>query len=726
MKYRIFSGWAAAAVLCASLFPAPHEFTVLAEDAGRISVTVDVNASRTPISPLIYGINNSSYLDDVSVNAVRQGGNRYTAYNWETNFSNAGADWQHYSDAGVTSGYDPELAAKPGACTLRLSADALANGGCYKLATIQTAGYAAGDDGGTVTEAETAPSARWKEVRAFKGSVFSLQPDTSDDYVYMDEYVNYLVQTLGDASTAAGIQAYSLDNEPGLWNETHPRLHPEQPTCAEIIEKSIEFASAVKSVDPKAEVFAPALYGMGTFMNLKESPDWAEYAADYDWYISCYLDHMARAEQEKGQRLLDVLDVHYYSDAIGEGDCRVTNCMDSAHTGCVAARLQAPRSLYDPDYLENSWIAKWYPQFLPVLPLIRSSIDTYYPGTKLAVTEYNFGGGDHISGALAQADVLGIFAENEVYMAALWPLSQNIDYQLSAMELYTNYDGRGASFGDTLIPSSVSDRSLASSYAAIHGEAEDVVTLVLMNKSLTSEQNAEIILNSEVSYRSAAVYGLTEEASSIRLMGAVEEIRDNQFTLCLPPLSVVQVEISAEEFRLDGDVNLDGAVSVTDAVALTGWLLQRPSAAIAGRNADLDHDGMVTAFDLAMLKRMLIMDIVPEELPVFYEMTEAGKWKVREDMAGNTLTCTFSGKGGYTATIGYGYWDTAENVWVQDETTQFESMTFNSSKELTVSFDVPETASSLQVQVYYYAVYENGALTKHDISEVSLLSMTYH
>ena len=32
-----------------------------------------------------------------------------------------------------------------------------------------------------------------------------------------------------------------------------------------------------------------------------------------------------------------------------------------------------------------------------------------YPGTKTAITEYNWGGQEHINGALAQADILGIF-----------------------------------------------------------------------------------------------------------------------------------------------------------------------------------------------------------------------------------------------------------------------------------------------------------------------------
>ena len=33
----------------------------------------------------------------------------------------------------------------------------------------------------------------------------------------MDEYVNYIIRTLGNSQSDTGIQGYSLDNEPALW-----------------------------------------------------------------------------------------------------------------------------------------------------------------------------------------------------------------------------------------------------------------------------------------------------------------------------------------------------------------------------------------------------------------------------------------------------------------------------------------------------------------------------
>ena len=54
----------------------------LAEDA--FVIRIDLDGERTPISPLIYGVNNFSdatVYSRVTTTAVRQGGNRMSAYN---------------------------------------------------------------------------------------------------------------------------------------------------------------------------------------------------------------------------------------------------------------------------------------------------------------------------------------------------------------------------------------------------------------------------------------------------------------------------------------------------------------------------------------------------------------------------------------------------------------------------------------------------------------------
>ena len=193
--------------------------------------------------------------------------------------------------------------------------------GASSILTLQTAGYVARDKNGTVAESETAPSARWIPVSATKAAPFALSPDRTDDRVYIDEFVNFMVQRYGSAATETGVRWYSLDNEPGLWSHTHPRIHPNPVTAEELVQRAIEYAAAVKAVDPASEILGPALFGMSAFETLQDAPDWNTVRQGHTWFISYYLEQMRQAEHDHGQRLLDVLDVHWYPEA--RGDSRI-------------------------------------------------------------------------------------------------------------------------------------------------------------------------------------------------------------------------------------------------------------------------------------------------------------------------------------------------------------------------------------------------------------------
>lgn len=509
-------------------------------DSYNMNVNISLSGEKKSISPYIYGVNeygNVNNLRNVTVNAVRQGGNRYTAYNWETNYSNAGEDWLHSSDTNL--GDIDDGAAYP---ARKLSANCLEYNIPYKMTTLQMAGYVAADKNGSVSESEAAPSDRWNIVKARKDGELSLAPDTEDGTVYMDEYVNYLVQTLGDSTTPTGIQGYSLDNEPVLWNDTHTRIHPDEVTNSELVSKSIELASAVKDIDPNAEVFGPAFWGMLPCIQAGESgsgftdPEWQAVKNNYSWYLDYYLDQMSQAEEEYGKRLLDVIDVHYYAQ-----DCSTDDAI-----------LQAARSLYDPTYAENSWLQPYFSQYFPFIPNIQKSIEKYYPGTKLAISEYNLANisdekntGKSVVSAIAEAEALGCFADNNVYLATYWGTLPECPYVESAINLYTNYDGEGAAFGDTLVETETDDVSLAAAYAAIDGSDDSEVTMVLSNKDKSKTENAEITLDgTDTDYKSVVVYAVTEDSSDIRIIDVQNGIENNTVTVELPPLSVAQIVIA--------------------------------------------------------------------------------------------------------------------------------------------------------------------------------------
>jgi hypothetical protein len=508
----------------------------LNDDPLIINISIDTKNDHSPISPYIYGINGTPSVNQLTATACRLGGNRTTGYNWENNFSSAGEDWQHYNDLYlVPKGKDSSI---PGITILDF-AEKTKKLGAYALITLPMAGYVSNDGKGAVEQKDTAPSIRFAPVKDRKNSALSLNPNLSDGEVYSDELVNYLIAKLGN-SRNGGIRGYSLDNEPALWPSTHPRIHPGKTTVAEILERSVSLSSVIKDYDSSAEVFGPALYGVGAYSNFQTAPDWYKYSGIYKWFIDAYLDGMRKAGAEKDRRLLDVLDVHYYTEARSPLDHRVSEDRDT-NEECIYTRFQSTRSLWDKTYREKSWIAQYLGKFLPILPSLNASIEQYYPGTKLSVSEYNFGGENHISGGIAQADALGIFASQGVYYAALWPMSDKLDYAYSGINLYTNYDGKNGAFGNALVDSSTGDIENSSVYASV-GE-DGALHVIILNKNIQRPEQFLFTVNTDVCYKNYIYFGFNAESPAIRKYdsGVLGPNGADGFSIQIMPMTAVHL-----------------------------------------------------------------------------------------------------------------------------------------------------------------------------------------
>lgn len=582
-----------------------------------VEVSIDTNSERKPISPYIYGTNQD--LNNAKVTARRLGGNRLSGYNWENNASNAGSDWIHSSDNYLIDlyGIPKSQANAPGALASYFHNKSLETNVPYSLITLQAAGYVSADKNGEVKEEEAAPSSRWAEVKFEKDGDFTLEPDTSDGFVYMDEYVNFLVNKFGTAKSETGIKGYSIDNEPALWSSTHARMHPDKAECKEIVDKAVELSKAVKAVDPDAEMFGPALYGFYAFYAFQDAKDWPELKGDYSWFIDYYLDEMRKAEEKEGKRLLDVLDIHWYPEAQGGGH-RITFGEDIANTECNKARLQAPRTLWDPTYKENSWITNAdggvFLPYLPLLPKITDSIEKYYPGTKLSITEYDYGGGKHITGGIATADALGAFGKYGVYLATYWGDAE-AKYVSSALNLYTNYDGNGSTYGNTSVKADVSNLDLASAYASIVDEKNDKLHIILLNKNYDEATDFNVKIDSDKTYESGIVWGFDRTGAQITKRESLNNIRRNDFTITLPALSAYHIVLDTRTF-IYGDINNDGKVNSNDYALLRRYLLGIVTMVDLNIEAgDLNGDGAVNSTDYVILRRYIVGYILESELP---------------------------------------------------------------------------------------------------------------
>ena len=180
---------------------------------------------------------------------------------------------------------------------------------------------------------------------------------------------------------------------------------------------------------------------------------------------------MKAFEQQNGYRLLNYFDEHYYPQGTN-----VSSSADDATTD--ALRLRSTRSLWDPTYVDESWIGTT----IQLIPLFHSWIAKDYPGTKLAIGEYNWGDLGAINGALTEGDVLGIFGREGVDLATLWSPPTSSQPGAYAFRMYLNYDSQGSRYGDTWINSTSSDQSQLAVYGA-QRSSDGALTLMVINKT---------------------------------------------------------------------------------------------------------------------------------------------------------------------------------------------------------------------------------------------------
>jgi len=511
--------------------------------AANINITYNIktNIARTPVSKYIYGSNSTGNSD---YTVVRSGGNRLTAYNWENNWSNAGADWYFENDQYMSSSTTPGKA-------ITDFRDSCVTNHQDSIVTLQMAGYVSAALFRQINlSTEAAPSIYFKQVVFAKGAPFCSppgSPDTSDANVYMDEFVNFLVSRYGHAGEPNGVKFYCMDNEPDIWSDgsggaTHPEVHPAHPTCAEYKDKSVAISLAVKNVDPNARMLGPVSYGFNGYLTFQNAPDWTPpLSTGYGWFLDYYLDKMKANSVVAGKRLLDALDVHWYPEAQDGAGNRITD--NSINTAAMySARMQAPRSLWDYDYHEISWIETWDSQWLPILPPLQNSINTYYPDTNLSISEYAYGGEDHYSGGIATADVLGIFGKYGVYIATYWGSGTYVD---AAIKIYRNYDGNHSTFGDMSVFASMPNKVDSSIYASVSTADANALHLIVINKNSGNAINGIFNITGPQNFTSGRVWRFDSSSPSITETAAITDIANNTFKYTIPPLTVCHIVLQA-------------------------------------------------------------------------------------------------------------------------------------------------------------------------------------
>ncbi|HEV7921526.1 MAG TPA: glycoside hydrolase family 44 protein [Thermoanaerobaculia bacterium] len=516
-----------------------------------VTVTVNAAANRHAIDPRIYGAAwaSQSAITDLGLTLNRWGGNAMSRYNWAFSTANRCKDYYFENVP------DDVLA---GDGSNGKSADDFIqytrNAGAQPVMTIPMMGLLPKDRsyrcGFSIAKygAQDENDSEWRPDcgNGKQGGNRMLHvndpSDTAATYtsVHQANWIQHLVTTWGAAS-AGGVRYYSLDNEPGLWSFDHWDVHPDGTTYDEVWAKMAEYGAAIKAKDPAAQLTGIEEWGWsGYFMSGKdmENGDNADRIAHGNKpYIDWVLDQARTYELAHGQRILDIATVHFYPQS-GEFSDDVSNAQQ-------LRRNRSTRSLWDPGYVDESWIGGTEQGGAKVrlIPRLKEWVTNHYPGTQIGITEYNWGAEGHINGATAQADVYGIFGREGLDMGVRWTTPEAGTPVYNAMKMYRNYDGAHSAFGDTSVSASGPNPDNVAAFAAVRS-TDAALTVMLISKSLTGDTPATVNLAGFVPHRTAAGqrWQLTATNSITHL--ADVPLASSALSLTLPPQSITLLVVA--------------------------------------------------------------------------------------------------------------------------------------------------------------------------------------
>ena len=512
-------------------------------------VTITVDPTKTmPISPYIYGTNFYSGNTSPQPNFTfdRDGGNRWTAYNWETNASNAGSDYLYENDNYLSSSNVPAEAVRS-----FIAGDQGA--GLASLVTVQLQGYVSADESGPV--ATPFPNlSRFKQVIYKKSTKdatpFTLTPPTTDAYVYMDEFAWALDQKFSGPGIFGASPTHptfiDLDNEPDLWNSTHAEVQGSTNiSSSNFVTNTVALSEALKDQFPNAVLFGPVNYGFEGIYSWQGDSTLNPTPNGANWFADKYMAGIKTASTAYGKPVVDVYDFHWYSEAT-DGTTRVINMTGSTLTDTqVQAIVQSPRSLWDPTFTENSWITGVLGGPINILGRLQSKIAANNPGMKVSISEYENGGFNHIAGTIAQADNLGVFGSMGVFAANFWPPGGTYSYTLAGFRAFRGFDGATANFGDTSLQATSSAVQTVVVYASTDSTTPGRVVFVAINRSNAAKVTA---INGQALSGTAHLYQMTGTSASGQT--AVEPVSigtmavsGSTLTITLPAYSVTTIDV---------------------------------------------------------------------------------------------------------------------------------------------------------------------------------------
>ena len=252
----------------------------------------------------------------------------------------------------------------------------------------------------------------------------------------------------------------------------------------ELRDLMIAYGTAIRQADPGAVFAGPEEWGWSGYFysgyDQKYGNDTGCWSCAPDKtanggvdFMPWLLAQMRQHEQTTGNRLLHVFTLHYYPQGGEFGD--------DTSTAMQQRRNRSTRSLWDPNYTDETWIG----DKVRLIPRMKEWVNASYPGLETGITEYSWGADGHINGATTQADVLGIFGREGLNVGTRWVVPATGTPTFKAIQMYRNYDGNKSVFGETSVKATVPNPDTLAAFAA-ERSSDGALTVMAINKVATS------------------------------------------------------------------------------------------------------------------------------------------------------------------------------------------------------------------------------------------------
>jgi photosystem II stability/assembly factor-like uncharacterized protein len=547
----------------------------LAADAAPVSADIDLDAAGKPISPFIYGasMGDRRAAQEAGLTMLRAGGNGVSPFNWRHGFSSKGADWFYQNDGTDTPPESTWLARFHGEneaaglgsyLTIPIMGRVAKDGTSVAFDTAKYpdqdswAGQAQPTDphpnAGSGRQSVKDDAGHWLLDKNGKRVVRDITANPDDTSVAVTpaeqtEFLRFLIDKLGyGTADKGGIKVVALDNEPMLWQDTHRGMITQPLSYDDFLARTITCARQLKAIDPSVKIAGPTAWGWTAYFysgldralvtqgkgTWEAPPDFVAHGKVplAKWYLA----KLHEEEQRTGQRLLDILDFHFYPQtgiyqAGAPGDAKT-----------MEARVQETRVLWDPTWRDPSWMGQETDHKIALLRMMHAWVDEADPGLQLSLGEYNFGGEQDVSGGVAQAELLGVFAREGLDYAFLWLFPTPNSSQWFAYKLFRNPDGKHTAVGDRYLPSTCS----APEDVSVHtfGDPRDGrVSVVLINKRAAKDARVTVRFTRAVPAQDATVYEYSGADRFSLGQWPARHVEGRAMTLDVPAMSAVRVDV---------------------------------------------------------------------------------------------------------------------------------------------------------------------------------------